>query len=228
MSSNNLSSQNQVIVLQAGYSRQDDEDESVMRANCTCTLVRCRDGTNLVVDTMTAWDGEHLRSLLHRHNLDVGDIHVVVCTHGHSDHIGCNYLFQKARLHLVGSSSSHRDFYMNHFDSGDQDEELALDSYTDVVVKRTPGHTLSCVSVLVKNTQLGGTVGITGDLFERSEDIEDESIWKNAGSEHKRRQAEERSKMAQLCDFIVPGHGPMFSLSPEMRCKLKMDASSFS
>ncbi|KAH8298026.1 hypothetical protein KR018_004788, partial [Drosophila ironensis] len=215
---------NQVIVLQDGYSRQDEEKESCMRANCTCTLIRCRDGTNIIVDTMTAWDGEHLRSLLHHQGLDVRDIHVVVCTHGHSDHTGCNYLFQGARMHLVGACASHRDLYLDHFGS-ESDEDLALDANEEVTVRRTPGHTLSCVSVIVRNSQLKGIVGVAGDLFERREDIEDESIWQEAGSEDSKRQREERSKMAQLCDFIVPGHGPMFEINAAMRTKLSTCAN---
>ncbi|XP_052837350.1 metallo-beta-lactamase domain-containing protein 1 [Drosophila gunungcola] len=221
MALNDPSQRNQVIVLQAGYSRQEDGDESAMRANCTCTLVRCRDGTNVIVDTMTAWDGEHLRALLGEHGLGVGDIQVVVCSHGHSDHVGGNYLFQKARMHLVGACASHRDLYMDHFGRGKQDEELVLDSHAEVVVRRSPGHTLGCVSVIVSNSQLGGRVGITGDLFERAEDIDDESIWKDAGSESETLQRKERSKMAQVCDFIVPGHGPMFQVTQSMRSKLK-------
>eukprot|EP00099_Drosophila_melanogaster_P017999 NP_608983.2 uncharacterized protein Dmel_CG9117 [Drosophila melanogaster] len=217
---------NQVTVLQVGYSRQEEGDESAMRANCTCTLVRCRDGTNIIVDTLTAWDGDHLRSLLGQQGLGVDDIHVVVCSHGHSDHIGCNYLFQKARMHLVGACASHHDLYMDHLGSGNPDEQLALDSNAEVVVRRSPGHTLSCVSVLVENSQLGGRVGITGDLFERREDIDDENIWMDAGSENEKVQREERSKMAQLCEFIIPGHGPMFSVTQSMRCKLKEDATS--
>ncbi|XP_017056459.1 LOW QUALITY PROTEIN: metallo-beta-lactamase domain-containing protein 1 [Drosophila ficusphila] len=226
MGSNDSDSHNQVIVLQAGYSCRDEEDETAMRANCSCTLVRCRDGTNILVDTMTAWDGEHLRSLLAKHGVGVDEVHVVVCSHGHSDHIGCNYLFQEARMHLVGACVSHRDLYMGHFGGGQNDEELALDSNAEVVVRRSPGHTLSCVSVIVNNTQLGGRVGITGDLFERLEDIEDDSIWRDAGSENEELQRQERSKMADICNFIVPGHGTIFSITPSMRIKLRKDMTS--
>ncbi|XP_001357195.3 metallo-beta-lactamase domain-containing protein 1 [Drosophila pseudoobscura] len=215
---------NQVIVLQPGYSHEDENDETAMRANCTCTLIRCRDGQNIIVDTMTAWDGDLLQSLLRHQGLEVEDIHVVVCTHGHSDHIGCNYLFKKARIHMVGACASNRDLYFDHLSSGDINEKKQLDTNGEVVVKRTPGHTLSCVSVIVQSTQLGGTVGIAGDLFERREDVEDDSIWRNAGSEDENSQRVERSKMGLLCDHIVPGHGPMFPLTTEMRLKLKRDA----
>ncbi|KAH8404359.1 hypothetical protein KR222_004910, partial [Zaprionus bogoriensis] len=204
---------NQVIVLQAGYSYNDANDANIMHANCSCTLIRCRDGTNVIVDTLTAWDGDHLKSLLAAHELKVEDINIVVCTHGHSDHTGCNYLFEKARMHIMGSCASNRDRYFEH--TG------ALDANGEVLVEKTPGHTLSCVSVIVHNTQLGGTVGVCGDLFERGEDADDEQIWKDAGSEDEKRQAEERYRMAQLCGHIVPGHGPMFTVDDAMRAKLQ-------
>ncbi|XP_030377731.1 metallo-beta-lactamase domain-containing protein 1 [Scaptodrosophila lebanonensis] len=216
-------SQNQVIVLQSGYSHADEEEPGAMRANCSCTLIRCRDGTNIIVDTLTAWDGEHLLRLLSEVGLQPQDINVVVCTHGHSDHIGCNYLFQQARLHLVGACASHKDLYFDHFGGGDKDEKYSLDKHGEVVVQRTPGHTLSCVSVIVHNTALG-TVGVCGDLFERQDDVADASIWQNAGSEDGKQQCTERLRMAQLCAHIVPGHGPMFAVTDELRSKLEADA----
>lgn len=203
---------NQVIVLHVGYCYDDANKENVMHANCSCTLIRCRDGTNVIVDTMTAWDGELLKSLLAAHNLKVEDINVVVCTHGHSDHTGCNYLFQQARMHIIGSCASNRDAYFEH--SG------ALDSNAEVLIEKTPGHTMSCISVIVHNSQLGGTVGVCGDLFERRDDVDDAQIWKAAGSEDEKRQSEERYRMSQLCSHIVPGHGPIFAVTEAMRLKL--------
>lgn len=83
-----MSNKYEVIVLFDGYSK---ETKPGMEANCTCTLIR--GPKNIVVDTMTAWDGAKLEEALLKYNLTCGDIHYVVCTHGHSDHIGCNYLF---------------------------------------------------------------------------------------------------------------------------------------
>lgn len=61
----------------------------------------------------------------------------------------------------------------------------------------------------------------TGDLFEKFEDIEDPSLWLQAGSEDPAQQRINRLKMARLADWIVPGHGPQFKVTDEIRESLK-------
>lgn len=51
--------ENEIIVLNEGYSYMDKDDDSVMVANCTCTLIKSHD-CNIIVDTMTPWDGDLL------------------------------------------------------------------------------------------------------------------------------------------------------------------------
>lgn len=103
------------------------------------------------------------------------------------------------------------------------EEPYVIDKEIEVI--STPGHTKSCISLIVKNTNLGNraTVGIAGDLFEREEDVMDESVWINAGSEDEKLQRQNRLKLSDLVDFIIPGHGPMFKVTEEMREKLKLD-----
>lgn len=50
---------NEVIVLNEGYSYMEQDDDSVMIANCTCTLIKSHD-CNIIVDTMTPWDSDLL------------------------------------------------------------------------------------------------------------------------------------------------------------------------
>jgi glyoxylase-like metal-dependent hydrolase (beta-lactamase superfamily II) len=87
----------EVIVLFSGYSVLQD-GRRTMKANCTCTLVKSEgSGPVVIVDTMTAWDGERIaKTLMDDHGLECDDVDFVVCTHGHSDHVGNNNLFKKA------------------------------------------------------------------------------------------------------------------------------------
>ena len=97
-------SDSKVIVLFNGYSRV-SEDGKIMKANCTCTLIRSKE-LNIIVDTMTPWDKDKILSELHnKHQLEPDQIHYVISTHGHSDHIGNNNLFLNA-VHIVGKSVS--------------------------------------------------------------------------------------------------------------------------
>lgn len=81
----------------------------------------------------------------------------------------------------------------------------------------TPGHTATDVTVLVDTGALGssqdalGLVAVTGDLFEREEDLTDPSLWRNlGGSEQPELQQANREKILAIADHIIPGHGPMF------------------
>lgn len=59
-----------------------------------------------------------------------------------------------------------------------------------------------------------------GDLFEKEEDLVDESIWMvSAYSEAPKLQEVNRNKILKLADYIVPGHGPMFKVTKEMKQK---------
>ena len=75
----------------------------------------------------------------------------------------------------------------------------------------TPGHTSDSVSVRVRTKE--GVVVISGDLFEKEEDLKDSKIWKDAGSENQILQEENRQKILAMADFVIPGHGEMFKVS---------------
>lgn len=88
----------------------------------------------------------------------------------------------------------------------------------------TPGHTMDSVSVLVERTNMG-FVAVCGDLFERFEDVADENIWMDAGSEDRCLQREHRLRIANLANVIVPGHGPMFNVTDDIRSSLWADST---
>lgn len=211
---------NEIVVLYEGYSYLEKGDDSVMIANCTCTLIKSPD-CNIIVDTMTPWDGDLLLKGLQENRLNPDDINWVVSTHGHSDHLGNNNLFLKAK-HIVGTNISQRNRYFIH-DFTSAPYRLA----DSIEIVATPGHTLSCVSVLVRGSTLApaGLVAIVGDLFERADDITDSSLWIDAGSENPASQRLNRARIATMADYIVPGHGAMFRVDQQMRDTLSAQAS---
>lgn len=73
------------------------------------------------------------------------------------------------------------------------------------------------MSVKVTNCKDYGTVFITGDLFEKEEDIKDSSIWMSAGSYNEQTQQNHRYLTSLKADYIIPGHGPMFKMTVEYR-----------
>ena len=79
----------------------------------------------------------------------------------------------------------------------------------DVQVVFTPGHTLDNVSVVVKSHDQG-TVVIAGDVFEKDEDLKDDSILKEAVSESPEKQIENRKKSWTWRILLYPDMGPMF------------------
>lgn len=191
----------EVHVLFVGYCRP---TEGGMLANCTCTLIK--GPKNIVVDTMTPWDTKNLIDAIERHGIGCDEIDFVICTHGHSDHVGNNNLFVNAKL-LVGRCVSYKQMYYD--DSTFFNESGIYEIDENIRVVSTPGHTLTDVSVIVK-TDIG-IIGIVGDLFESEDDIVDETIWLNAGSENPESQRANRKAIIELVDWIIPGHGAMFS-----------------
>lgn len=194
-----------VHVLFNGFSRL-SENGKEMYANCTCSLIK--GPKNIIIDTMTAWDKDKILEGLSSFDLSPKDVDIVVSTHGHSDHIGNNNLFLNA-THIVGQSISRGETYILH----NFEEDYIVDDHIRVMA--TPGHTMSCVSIIVR-ADIGAasiaTVAIVGDLFEKEEDLVNENIWIEAGSENVEMQRRNRDKILKIADYIIPGHGPMFKV----------------
>lgn len=57
-----------------------------------------------------------------------------------------------------------------------------------------------------------------GDLFEREEDISNPDLWQHiAGSDEPSLQSQNRNRVLQIADWIIPGHGPKFQVSKKMK-----------
>ena len=115
-----MANRTELHVLQDGYSKLGgiDETSGLLYANANCSCVLITGSNNIVIDTMTPWDTDFLIEALASKGLRTEDINYVVCTHGHSDHIGNNNLFLNAK-HVVGYCVSFKDHYEIHpFEKG--------------------------------------------------------------------------------------------------------------
>lgn len=153
---------------------------------------------------------------LKNNGINTDDITHVVCTHGHSDHVGCNYLFLHAKEHIVGWAISNKDEYR----SIDKDTKYVIDE--GIYVMTTPGHTLDSITLIVENSDLSSKpIAVCGDLFEKRDDCFDEQIWIDAGSDSIETQKQNRLRIAEIAGIIIPGHGPQFEVTDEILSKLK-------
>ncbi|XP_071085876.1 metallo-beta-lactamase domain-containing protein 1-like isoform X2 [Haliotis cracherodii] len=201
----------EVIVLKEGYSITDGPGHQ--KACGSITLLRGEH--TILVDTGNPWDKDLIVKGLHEHSLLPEHIEYVVCTNGHTDKVGNLNLFPQAH-HIVSFDVSVRDSFLLHkFGEGIPYE---IDEHVEVVP--TPGHTGSDVSVIVKNTALG-TVAVTGDLFERFEDLDQPHLWQD-NSEQPEQQEQSRIAVLRRADYIVPGHGPMFQVPEDCKKQLRV------
>ncbi|XP_009564389.2 metallo-beta-lactamase domain-containing protein 1 [Cuculus canorus] len=191
-------------VLQEGFNHP--RADGSFHADGSITLIRGGPIT-AVVDTGGPWARSHLLRLLARQGLSPDQVTHVICTHGHSDHVGNVNLFPGADL-LVGFDLSRGyGFYQpNPLVNGVP--YVLHPGHLEVVP--TPGHTMNHVSLVVRETTVG-TVVVAGDLFEKEEDEEE---WR-ALSEDPTRQEKSRRWALEVADVIVPGHGPPFRVFRE-------------
>lgn len=195
-----------LAVLRCGWSRE--FDSNCFTAGCTVTLLQ---GPKVIlVDPGGPWDTIKIIALLADQGLTVADVDYVICTHEHVDHVGSLHCFVNA-IQIIGTTVYKNGYTHHEFLSGHPYE---IDSAIKVV--HTPGHTLHDVSVIAEGVLSYGRVAIAGDLFESKEDIRNPRLWQNS-SMHIPTQERYRIQMLEKTDLVVPGHGPPFNVTNELR-----------
>jgi glyoxylase-like metal-dependent hydrolase (beta-lactamase superfamily II) len=196
---NNLQQSNimtEVKVLVEGYFK--DLSKTRCCAGATITLVRDED-KNILVDTGNPMDKDKIIRALKKMSLKPENIDLVIITHFHPDHVGCNYLFEKAKFITPGVA-----FWDDIFDRATETQKLSQ----NLELIKTPGHSEDSATLLVK-TKIG-LVACAGDLFWFEND--DKTKLMEEDCSDKKLFYINREKILKIADFIVPGHGKMFKV----------------
>uniref|UniRef100_A0A7E4US86 Lactamase_B domain-containing protein n=1 Tax=Panagrellus redivivus TaxID=6233 RepID=A0A7E4US86_PANRE len=187
------------------------------KSNATATE-RCY----ILVDTGLPLFKNSLIGAFAAHGLKVTDISTIVLTHTDVDAVGNLNLFALSDIYTENKVVNRQYVYVQKtapsFDSRRSGLPFRpLCDNTDVFL--TPGLTPRDLSVVVKNVTDYGTIAVVGNLIstesdltsntsvtEQSLDEEQEKLWRAT-----------RSEVVCLADYIVPGHGPTFKVTPAMK-----------
>lgn len=203
-----------VIILNEGYALW--QGYATQRACGTISLIVSK--TNLtetnamnliVVDTGVPSMRMKLLKCLKDSRIKPNEVNYVVTTHSDIDHIGNLNLFPEA-IFIAGNDIIKKDVFIDFFE-----RRYAVDENVKIIA--TPGHDSKSISVIVKTAE--GIVAIVGDLFEKENDWQEEGTWE-PWSQNPKLQMKHRTKIWQIADYIVPGHGPMFRVDKEINLTL--------
>ncbi len=200
----------QVSVLKDGTIER-DPDGTILDASSSVTLVQAG-GTNIIVDTGMPHDAEEILEALHRHGLDGEDIDIVVNTHCHHDHTGCNRLFGVAEV-IVHTKEGAPRCISGRSRRIEWDTELL----PGVLIILTPGHTRGSISVAADTPE--GTWVMAGDALPT---LDNYVGWVPPGINYDETVAMVSMKrIIDLAWMIVPGHGPAFDKENDVPATVK-------
>uniref|UniRef100_A0A915PWA4 Metallo-beta-lactamase domain-containing protein 1 n=1 Tax=Setaria digitata TaxID=48799 RepID=A0A915PWA4_9BILA len=203
-----------IYIIREGLITQNNENDYEFVSSITLIT----DGNKkLLVDTGLATDINGRTWMLERLSelsAPPPSISYVITTHGHPDHSGNTNDFPDA-LHYAGRfmhAGSHSNF--------SRILKNVVERLTEnVYLLKTPGHASDDISVLIKNTSFFGTVIVSGDVFLRKEDMKYPTMWRPLAT-NEAEQEESRKRLLCLGDYIIPGHGPLFRVTSNMKQKL--------
>jgi glyoxylase-like metal-dependent hydrolase (beta-lactamase superfamily II) len=162
--------------------------------------------------------GVNVLSSLKAVGLGPGDIDVVVCSHLHPDHCGCNQFFKKAEFFVhareleaaKAEGAATTGYFRQDWDHGltTREVEVQHDIYGDgqAVLVPLPGHTPGTMGLRIDLTNSGSFL-LASDAVSLSQNLEQDTVPKNTWNAdlYRRSFAEIRSMKAQGTT-VVCGH----------------------
>jgi glyoxylase-like metal-dependent hydrolase (beta-lactamase superfamily II) len=179
-----------VHVLQAGYAREEDEDEHV---GSSITLI-VDEGAIIVVDPGLTASRLALLAALAGHGVEPDAVTDVVFSHHHPDHTVNAALFPVARIH------DHWAIYDGDIWISRPAEGAELSPSVRLIA--TPGHTAEDITTLAATPD--GVYACTHAWWAADGPAEDPFAPDAA------QLATSRARILELAEVIIPGHGPAF------------------
>lgn len=195
-----------VFVLKEGTIDR-EPDGTILDASSSVTLV-LSDDTSIVVDTAMPQDAEEIKTALAVHDLTPEAVDILVNTHCHADHTGCNRLFTNAEVVVHREEGAARCVSGKVRRIEGTLEELA----PGVTVIHTPGHSRGSISVVAVTDY--GTWVMAGDALPTPDNY---VAWVPPGIHYDAEVAlDSMRRIVDQADTIVPGHGPPFKKEGEL------------
>jgi glyoxylase-like metal-dependent hydrolase (beta-lactamase superfamily II) len=190
---------NQVKVLIEGYAK---EIETGWVASSSVTLVTAGD-KNIIVDP--GCNRKRLLEELENNNLKTSEIDFVLLTHSHADHGLLAGIFENAKVLTV------EEIY-------DGDNQIGHNNKipgTDLEIIQTQGHCPEHCSLVVPTAE--GVYVVAGDVFWWTDDENQMLDMEKEDDAHPaevnaQNLIENRKKILEIADYIIPGHGKMFKV----------------
>ena len=110
--------------LQEGYCHE-IAGETNFKASCSVSLLR-KGEFSILIDTGSPWDVKHIMEKLHDIPNQCDIIDIVVCTHGHVDHIGGIAYFPNSTIAVGADMAKLGNIYLSDYSIKERDYQVIL------------------------------------------------------------------------------------------------------
>jgi len=167
-----------------------NRDNVIIHASSSSILIES--DLTIIVDTSARDDCYIIVKNLKHLGYTPEDVDIVINTHLHNDHIGCNEIFINAEKYAQPLQAE--GYSINSVD---------ILNLKDISIIETPGHVLGHISVIFKN-EMGMNIVIAGDAIPTRNNYYKwlpPRICSNSKGA-----IESMKKIAKIADIIIPGH----------------------